>query len=319
MVFGPLSEVSGRRLPMVIAAFGFAIFGTATAVAKDVQTLMICRFFQGVFGSGPIVVLAAICADVWKPEQRAHALNLFAVCAFVPAMLSPIVASFTVTSYLGWRWCCYWTMILGFLSFILTTLFLRESFYPVVLAKKAAHLRRIRKNWAIHATFEENEFELKVLVEKNLFRPVRMLIQEPILAMCGLYVSFVYGLMYITLAAYPFIFQQRRGMSPGIGSLPFLGLAIGMLSSGAAVVYNTKLWSRKYYANNKVAVPEWRMPLAIIGATSFAIGIFWLGWSGNYPRVHWIVPSIAGVFVGFGILTIFTQLILYIIDGYLML
>ncbi|KAH8800235.1 major facilitator superfamily domain-containing protein [Xylogone sp. PMI_703] len=318
MIFGPLSEVSGRKLPMVISAFGFAVFGAATAVAKDVQTLMICRFFQGVFGSGPIVVLAAICADIWKPEQRTYALTLFAVCAFVPAMLAPIVGSFTVTSYLGWRWCCYWTTILGFTSFTLTTLFLKESFYPVVLVKKAQYLRRATQNWAIHAKFEEIEIDLRALLEKNLLRPVRMLIQEPILAMCGLYVSFVYGLMYMTLAAYPFIFQKTRGYGAGVGSLPFLGLVIGMSASGAAVVYNTKFWVRKYHANNNKGIPEWRMPLAIVGAISFAAGIFWLGWSGNYGSVHWIVPTIAGVFVGFGILTIFTQLILYIIDGYLM-
>src|ERR1700761_4421949 len=67
-VFAPLSELYGRRLPMVLGAFGFSIFGVATAVSKDIQTLMICRFFQGVFGSSPIVVLAAICADIWRAE-----------------------------------------------------------------------------------------------------------------------------------------------------------------------------------------------------------------------------------------------------------
>jgi len=61
------------------------------------------------------------------------------------------------------------------------------------------------------------------------------------------------------------------------------------------------------------------MPFAAIGAVFFAIGIFWFGWSGNYSSVHWIVPTIAGTFVGFGLLMIFMQLIMYIIDGYLML
>ena len=39
---------------------GFGIFNTAVAVAKDLQTLLICRFFCGVFGSSPLAVVAAV-------------------------------------------------------------------------------------------------------------------------------------------------------------------------------------------------------------------------------------------------------------------
>jgi len=47
VLWAPLSELYGRRLPIVSAAFGFAIFNIAVAVAKDIQTVMICRFFGG--------------------------------------------------------------------------------------------------------------------------------------------------------------------------------------------------------------------------------------------------------------------------------
>ena len=36
------SELFERRLPLVIASFGFAVFTISVAVAKDVQTIMIC-------------------------------------------------------------------------------------------------------------------------------------------------------------------------------------------------------------------------------------------------------------------------------------
>ena len=53
-----------HRLPLVGAMFGFSIFQIAVAVGKDLQTVLICRFFGGVFGSCPLAVVAAIFSDV---------------------------------------------------------------------------------------------------------------------------------------------------------------------------------------------------------------------------------------------------------------
>jgi len=64
ILWAPLSELKGRRLPLIGAMFGFSIFQIAVAVGKDLQTVLICRFFGGVFGSCPLVVVAAIFSDV---------------------------------------------------------------------------------------------------------------------------------------------------------------------------------------------------------------------------------------------------------------
>ena len=208
---------------------------------------------------------------------------------------------------------------MGFTTFILIVFVVKETYPPAVLVTKAELLRRRTKNWAIHAKQEEIEIDLKELLEKNLTRPMRMFFTEPILLLIGLYLSFVYGLMYVTLSAYPLVFQKVHGMNPGVGSLPFFGMALGMILSGVASASMNPRWIRKYHANNNRAMPEWRLPLAMVGGVVFAIGLFWFGWTGAYKSVHWIVPTVAGVFIGFGLLSIFMQLIMYIIDAYLML
>lgn len=48
------------------------------------------------------------------------------------------------------------------------------------LAKKAAKLRRLTKNYAIHAKQEEAEVNLGEMVERYFMRPFRMLVVEPI-------------------------------------------------------------------------------------------------------------------------------------------
>ena len=96
-------------------------------------------------------------------------------------------------------------------------------------------------------------------------------------------------------------------------------MALGMILAAVTSMLQMPWWIRKLRANGGRPEPEWRLPLAIVGAVVFTIGLFWFGWTGNYRSVHWIVPTIAGVFIGFGLLGIFMQLIMYIIESYLML
>jgi DHA1 family multidrug resistance protein-like MFS transporter len=54
ILWAPLSELKGRRLPLVIASFGFSVFNLGVATGKDLQTVLICRFFAGFFGACPL-------------------------------------------------------------------------------------------------------------------------------------------------------------------------------------------------------------------------------------------------------------------------
>src|SRR5436305_13523142 len=57
ILWAPLSELRGRRLPIILSMFGFAVFQFAVAVAKDLQTALICRFWGGIFGACPLAVV----------------------------------------------------------------------------------------------------------------------------------------------------------------------------------------------------------------------------------------------------------------------
>jgi DHA1 family multidrug resistance protein-like MFS transporter len=45
--WAPLSELRGRRLPLVLSMFGFSIFQLGVAAGKDLQTVLLCRFWGG--------------------------------------------------------------------------------------------------------------------------------------------------------------------------------------------------------------------------------------------------------------------------------
>jgi DHA1 family multidrug resistance protein-like MFS transporter len=172
-------------------------------------------------------------------------------------------------------------MLMGFVTLILMVFFMRETYPPTILVSKADSLRRRTKNWAIHAKQEEVEVDLREMLQKNFTRPLRMFFTEPILFVITIYLSFVYGLLYIFLTAYPLVFQGVHGFNPGVGGLPLFGMGLGMILAGIASALVQPAWRRKYRANKGKVVPEWRMPLNIVGGVVFTIGLFWFGWTGT--------------------------------------
>lgn len=207
---------------------------------------------------------------------------------------------------------------MGFTCFGLNLIFLCETYAPQILVEKGATLRRLTKNWAIHAKQDEIEIDIRELLEKNFSRPLRMLVTERIVLLITIYMSFIYGILYLFLTAYPLVFQRVHGMNAGVGGLPYFGLICGQLLAGLVIFLRQPAYERKLAANNNVNVPEWRLPDVIAGGVCFAVGMFWFGWSGYRADVHWIVPTLSGLLLGFGLLAIFLPLFNYLIDSYLM-
>ncbi|USP78854.1 hypothetical protein yc1106_06128 [Curvularia clavata] len=318
LMWAPCSELYGRKPPLIIAAFGFAIFSIAVAVAKDLQTIMICRFFAGLCGSSPLAIVAAVFADMFNNTVRGLAVAVFSATVFMGPLLAPFIGGFIAESYLGWRWTEYISSFMGFLAFTLLLFFLEETYPPVVLIHKASELRRRTKNWGIHAKQEEIEVDFKELIIKNVSRPMRILFTEPIVLLITIYMSFIYGLLYLFLTAYALVFQRVYGWSAGIGGLAYFGMVTGEIIAFIVVVCDNPRYARKLAANNNIPVPEWRLPIAMVGGVLFTGGLFWFGWSGYTGKVHWIVPVLSGLFTGFGIFSIFLSLLNYIVDAYLM-
>ncbi|KAK3616208.1 hypothetical protein LTR56_026100, partial [Elasticomyces elasticus] len=318
LLWAPISELYGRRYPLLISSFGFSIFSIAVAVGKDIQTVFICRFFAGFFGACPLTTVGAVFADMFNNRERGMAVTVFSMAVFAGPLLATFIGGFIDMSYLGWRWTEYITAIMGFLGLGLSLIYLEETYPPIILVNKAADLRRRTKNWGIHAKQEEIEIDFRELLEKNLSRPMRMLFTEPIVLALSIYMSFIYGLLYLFLTFYPIVFQRIHGMNAGVGGLPFLGMITGELIAGLYIIILQPSYNRKLAANNNVPIPEWRLPPAIIGGVLFATGILWFGWSGYRADIHWIAPTLSGLFTGFGIMSIFLQCLNYLIDAYLM-
>jgi DHA1 family multidrug resistance protein-like MFS transporter len=143
-----------------------------------------------------------------------------------------------------------------------------------------------------------------------------MLAQDPIVLCMCTFGSFVYGLLYLFLTAYPAIFQKVHHMNPGVGGLPYLGIMIGQLFYVVSNICFREKWMMPRLKQNQYQmVPEWNLPMAIPGAAAFSAGLFWLGWSGYKASIHWIVPTASGILTGFGLLAMFVPSIAYVVTA----
>ncbi|KAB8067974.1 major facilitator superfamily domain-containing protein [Aspergillus leporis] len=318
LVWGPLSELYGRTIPLFVGYFTFIIFQVPVAVARNIETIMLCRFLGGLFGCAPLAVVGGAMADFWDPVDRGVAIAAFSAATFVGPLLGPIVGGFIVDSYLGWRWTAWITMIAAGPFGVISLCLIPETYGRVILQRRAAHLRHTTQNWALHSWLDQHKPSFGDVMQKYVSRPVKMLFLEPILLLFTFYLALVYGIMYLFLEAYPISFQEIRGWkNGGVAALPFLSILVGVIIGALMIILNTRTrFARKLKEHGHV-VPEERLVPMMVASILLPIGLFWFGWTSK-PSISWVPQAIAGVPIGIGILVIFMQGINYLIDVYKM-
>ena len=187
------------------------------------------------------------------------------------------------------------------IQWLLIVLIVPETYAPVLLRQRAKTLSRATGKYYIPKLDVGKDVRLSHQFKIALGRPFLLLTYEPIVLLLGLYQAVVYAILYSFFSAFPIVFQEVRGWSPGVGGLAFLGLLIGFMGG----IGFQLLWANPRY-NKEVdkhgglmAPPEARMPQGIIGAIVLVIGL--AGFSATtFPSIPWIVPIIFSVPAGFG-------------------
>jgi DHA1 family multidrug resistance protein-like MFS transporter len=300
-VFGPLSELYGRRIPLMIGLLGFLIFQIPIGVATNLQTIFICRFFGGAFGSSALAIVPGIAVDMFNPISRAVATMAYAAGVFAGPALGPIVGEFTVkNSHLGWRWTAWFTMIMGATFYLLLIATVKETFAQVLLQQKAARLRVETKNFALHTKRDEQPIHVSFLLRKYGLKPFQMIVMEPVLVVMTAYVSLVYGILYLIFFAYPYSFQEDRQIEFGVSSLPFVSILVGVFLACAGLAWETRVIFTPKLVRAKKVIPEERLPPMMFGGFILTIGLFWFAWT-SFPSITVWPQVISGIFIGCGV------------------
>lgn len=316
LLWAPLSELYGRQVVFVGTFVAFTAFNAGAAESKNIQSLLILRFFAGSFGSSPLTNAGGVTADLFDARERGQALSIFCLAPFLGPVLGPVAGGFLGENE-GWRWIGrLMTMFSGTLL-ILGTIVVPETYAPFLLRKRASQLSNLTgKVYRTRDDIDRGPLTVGQIIQINLIRPWVLLFRELIVLTLSIYLAIIYGILYMLFGAFPIVYQQERGWSPGIGGLPFLAIAIGMV---LAIAYSVFIEQPRYLrvvdACRGFAPPEARLPATIIGGCTFPVGLLWFAWT-NSPSVPWEASVAAGIPFGFGIVLVFIGVLGYLIDAY---
>ena len=199
---------------------------------------------------------------------------------------------------------------------IIGSLTVPETYAPVLLRRRAERLSKLTgKVYRSKLDIDQGKTTIKQAFKTALSRPWILLFREPIVFLLSLYIAIVYGTLYMLFDAYPIVFQEYRGWNQGVGSLPFLGIMVGMLAAVAYNIWDNKRYVRAQEAHGGFAPPEARLPPCMVASVAVPIGLFWFAWT-DAPSVHWMASIAAGAPFGFGLVLVFLSNLSYLIDTY---
>ncbi len=253
-------------------------------------------------------------ADIWKIEERGVGMAVFSAAPFMGPTLGPLAGGY-LSDAKGWRWLYWLQLILAGAVFILITFTVPETYAPTILAKRAAKMRK-ETNDPSHVT--ELDLDIRPFTERLrlfLIRPLQLLFRELIVFLLSLYMSVLYGLLYMFFVAYPIIFQEGKGYSSGKTGLMFIPVAIGVLISACCAPYVNKDYLRRRAHYGGKPPPEIRLIPMMFFCWLIPIGMFIFAWT-SYPHLSWVGPAFGGFCVGLGFIFLYQSANNYLVDTY---
>nr|WP_176456538.1 Bcr/CflA family multidrug efflux MFS transporter [Bordetella genomosp. 4] len=129
IVYGPLADRYGRKLPMLGGLGIYAIASLGCALASTIEMLTLCRVLQALGSAAGIVIPRAVIRDHYETQDAARAMSMLMLIMGLAPILAPLVGG-QLLFFVGWR-SLFWLMAAVSLAMIIaTTLIMKESLPP---------------------------------------------------------------------------------------------------------------------------------------------------------------------------------------------
>lgn len=102
VVAGPLSDVHGRRLPLLIGIGGYTVASLLCAFAPSVGALIVLRLVQGILGGAALVIVRAVVRDLYDGPAIARIFATLMLVSGLAPILAPIAGA-QLLEFTSWR------------------------------------------------------------------------------------------------------------------------------------------------------------------------------------------------------------------------
>ncbi|WP_411343698.1 multidrug effflux MFS transporter [Paenibacillus sp. WLX1005] len=126
LVVGPLSDVKGRRMPLLFSLVLYTISSLLCAFTGNIWVLILLRFIQGVTGAAGIVISRAVVRDLYSGHELTKFFSLLMLINGVAPIAAPIIGGLLL-KVVPWQGVFVVLAIIGAVMLIAVTFGLPES------------------------------------------------------------------------------------------------------------------------------------------------------------------------------------------------
>jgi DHA1 family bicyclomycin/chloramphenicol resistance-like MFS transporter len=292
LVIGPLSDVKGRRKPLLFFLGLYILASLTCSFSPNIYFLIGCRFVQGFAASGGIVISRAIVRDLYRGKELTKFFSLMVLVGNLGPILAPMAGG-AILAFNGWNWVFIALACIGIILIFTVSFKLKETL-PTE-KRVPSNLPYVLSNFG--TLFKNKKFMGYALTQ-----------------------GFITAGIFAYVSGIPFVYQNVYGVTPQQFSLLFgvngLALIIGsqsvgrltdtisegtFLKIGLALANVSGLWLLIALLLKApligVAIPVFFFisSISIIGTTSFTLAIHSQGhMAGSASALLGLLPFVMG-------------------------
>lgn len=218
LIFGPISDSTGRKPPLVTALVLFLAATAGCIYAADIKLFIAMRLVQGIAGAGGIVIARSIASDIYTGRDLAAMLAVIGAINGIAPVTAPVIGG-ALAGGTGWHgifWCLFGigAMLLG----------------------GTAHFRETHQ---VKPADSISEGRTKGASRKGspVIEGFTALSRNRLYMCCILQFAFSQSVLFTNISSSPFIMQEHYGFSPMMFSICF---GANALAIGAAAALSLK-------------------------------------------------------------------------------
>lgn len=201
IVIGPLSDVKGRKKPLLITLFLYFLASLFLAFAPNIQLFIVGRFLQGFAAAGGIVLSRAVVRDLYNGRELTKFFSLLMLINNLAPIMAPLIGS-SILLFTNWHGVFFLLSIVGLLLVAIISIKLPETLSAE--NKVESNFTQTMKNFG--SLLKNREFLGFAFTQ-----------------------SFMTAGIFAYVSGTPFVYQNIYGASPQLFSILFAMNGIGIM------------------------------------------------------------------------------------------
>lgn len=184
LLFGPLSDLLGRKPLLLLGASAYALSSIGCAMAQSGESLVVLRLLQSLGASAVAVLGRTLVRDLFEMKRAASILSTMHIISMSVMLLAPLVGAYIVKN-LDWRWIFYLLSLIAALALAGILLIIKEP----------------------------NRERPAAFSLRSYFESYKMALRVPVVSFFILTNGFIFSGMFVYITASAFVYIDYFGYS----------------------------------------------------------------------------------------------------------